>query len=122
MKIAPSTRVLNDSEIDRLHKAMLRILGKVGVRIENEKILSRLADYGGCKIDIPSMMVFFADEYVERFIAESERIDWDKIEPRVKSGAGIFEGFYLDPETDDFVPWTERRIIDYAKLAYYLPT
>ena len=119
MRIAACARVLSDDEIRMIHAAVLRVLSEVGVRIENETMLARLADAGG-EVDMGEMNVTFSPDFVEGFIAESEKFDWENVEPRVTSSAGIFQGPYLDPETDEFVPWTEERVRRHAKLAHYL--
>jgi len=119
MRIAACAQTLDDREIEGIHGAMLRILAEVGMKIEDGTILSRLADAGG-RVDSHVSTVRFPADVVERFIADSTRVDWSKVEPRVSAAAGIFLGRYLDPETDEHVPWTAERILTYAKVAHYL--
>jgi len=119
MRIAGSASVLTKSEVELIHGAILRILSEVGVCIENETILSRLGE-AGAEIDMGEMNAKFSPAFVEGFIAESDKFDWDNVKPHVACSAGIFEGPYLDPETDEYVPWTEERVRRHAKLAHYL--
>ena len=119
MRIAASARILDGREIGLIHAAMLRIVSEVGMKIESDTILSRLAERGGT-VDEQEMIVRFAPELVERFIAESQKFDWASVQPRITASAGIYLGRYLDPETGEHVPWTEDRIATYAKVADYL--
>jgi trimethylamine:corrinoid methyltransferase-like protein len=54
---------------------------------------------------------------VERFLADAKHADWDALEPRLESSAGVYHGFYLNPDTDQFESWTERDLGRYFKLA-----
>lgn len=119
MRIAACARVLDDREIVLIHAAMLRIVSEVGMKIESDEILSRLADHGGM-VTRGDMVVRLAPETVESFIDASQKFDWDNVQPRVTASAGIFLGRYLDPETDEHVPWTEDSVKTYAKVARYL--
>ena len=119
MKLAACARVLDDSEIALIHDAMLRIVSEIGMRIENDVILSRLAELGGT-VDKEAQTARFAPDFVERFIAESAKFDWAGVQPQVSASAGVYLGWYLDPETDKHVSWTEERIATYAKVAHYL--
>jgi len=119
MKLVGCVRVLDEREIELIHRGMLRILSEVGMRIENDAILSRLGDLGG-EVDRRAQLVRFAPEFVEGFIAGSEKYDWDNVQPQVFASAGVYLGRYLDPDTDEYLPWTEERIAGYAKLARHL--
>ncbi|MBN1810038.1 MAG: trimethylamine methyltransferase family protein [Planctomycetes bacterium] len=119
MRIAASARVLNDQEIRMIHGAALRILSETGISVENESLLQKLADVGA-KVDRETTTVCFAPEFIERFIDESNKFDWENVEPSVSSGADVFQGYYLDPDTDEYLPWTGKRLADYSKLARYL--
>ena len=119
MNIAAATRVLSNQDIEHIHAAMLRIVSEVGVKVENETILSRLAEVGG-RVDRAASTVRLALDFAEGFIAASREFDWEAVEPHVGANAHISLGWYLDPETDDFVEHTEERIATYAKLAHYL--
>jgi len=119
MRIAGSLKVLSQSEIGMIHRAMLRILSEVGMLIENDTILSKLTERGA-HVEAGTKVVRFSPNLVESFISESRKFDWENVEPSVSANAGIFLGRYLDPETDEFVPWTEERIARYARVAQHL--
>jgi len=119
MNLAACAKTLSQNEIDQLHRAMLRIVSEVGMKIENDTILTKLAEIGG-QADRSEMLIRFPATVVERFIDESVKFDWENVQPRVTASAGVYLGRYLDPETDQHVPWTHERICAYAKVAHYL--
>lgn len=119
MRIAACTSTLCDREATAIFDTMARILAEVGVRVESRNFLDRLASFGG-EVDYATMRVTFCREFIDRFVAESDKFDWSNVTPQVSSWAGVYQGYYLDPDTDKHVPWTEKRLADYAKLAYYL--
>lgn len=111
---------LGREQIETIHRNMLRIVSEVGMRIESGPLLDRLADFGGT-VDRGSSTVRFSSRFIEGFIADSHKVNWEEIRPEVSCSAGIYVGRYLDPETDRFMPWTEERVARYTKLAHYLP-
>lgn len=111
---------LTREQIETIHRNMLRIVSEVGMKIENGSMLDRLADFGGA-VDKGRSIVRFSPDFMERFIADSRKVDWDAIEPQLNCSAGMYVGRYLDPETGRFEHWTEERVAKYAKLAHYLP-
>ena len=119
MRIAACANTLEPAEIDMIHCAALRIMSEVGIRIENDAILTRLADAGG-DVDRVAQIARFGPAAVERFLADSNPVDWSAVEPQVSASAGIFLGRYLDPETGEHLPWTVERILTYAKVARHL--
>ncbi|MBM4043163.1 MAG: hypothetical protein FJ290_32145 [Planctomycetes bacterium] len=98
---------------------MLRICDDVGFLVESEAILGRLAAFGA-RVDKAAGRVFFAPGLVEKFIAASDRFDWEAVEPSVSGSAGVYHGYYLDPDTDEFVPWTLPNLLRYLKVAHHL--
>ena len=45
MKPFGAVRALSEEEDQRIHKAMLRIVSEVGLRVENDEMVARLSDY-----------------------------------------------------------------------------
>jgi len=119
MRMWQPTEVFDADETELIHQTALRVLDEVGVIVESEPILRRLADRGG-RIDLDSMRVSFPTDWTEAFIAESEEFDWASVTPSVGGGALIHSGYYLSPETNQFQPWTLPRMIRYLKVAHYL--
>lgn len=119
MRIWGSWKILSEREEGMLHATMLRILDEIGVAVENEDVLERLADFGA-RVDRSKQRVYFAPDFVEEFLASSERFDWDGSEPYVGGSASIYFGYYLDPETDEFRQWTIADMLRYFKVARYI--
>jgi trimethylamine--corrinoid protein Co-methyltransferase len=112
-------KLLSEREEEKLHEIALRILSEVGVKVENEEVLTKLADFGA-RVDRAKQAAFFPQRFVEDFLASSERFDWDGAEPYVSGSASIYFGYYLDPETDEFCPLTVVNILRYFKVARYI--
>jgi len=112
-------RVFNDHEEDSIHRTALRILDEVGVVVENEAMLDRLASLGG-QIDKDASRVTFTPQLTERRISESDRFEWESVEPHIRARAYVMFGQYLNPETDEYERWTLSNILRYLKVAHYL--
>ncbi len=119
MRVWGQWTVLTEDEEERLHRSALRLLSEVGVAVENEGVLSRLAE-AGANVDRERQRVFFSPDWVEAFLADSEQFDWAKAEPFVGGSASIYFGYYLDPETDEFRPLTVADMLRYFKVARYI--
>ncbi len=117
MRVAANTfGGLSQDEIAAIHHNVLRILAEVGMLIENPDLLGALADFGGF-VDHEAQMVRFSPAFVERFLAESERFDWDHATPQVSARAGVYLGYYHVPGTDRLEPWTLPHLLDYFHVA-----
>jgi len=119
MRVWGAISVFDRREEELIHRAMLEILDKVGVVVESEEMLARIADFGG-RVDGSGMRAAFSPDFVEGFIADSERFDWESVEPFVEARAHVYSGYYLDPETDKFEPWTLQTVLRYLKVAHHL--
>lgn len=108
--------LLTQQQIETLHCNTLRVMSEVGFVVENKSILDRLASMGA-EVDMRRLQVRFAPSMIVKFLAESARFDWTKITPTVTGSAGIYRGWYLNPETDTYERWTLDRILQYAKTA-----
>jgi trimethylamine--corrinoid protein Co-methyltransferase len=109
-------QVLSGAEIDLIHQSALTILAKMGMEIENRQLLEAL-DARGIDVDYDAQRAFFSSDFVERFIADAPKVDWMDPGYRVHGSAGVYEGLYHDPISDDLVPWTEERLVLYFALA-----
>ncbi|MCS7187736.1 MAG: trimethylamine methyltransferase family protein [Armatimonadetes bacterium] len=119
MRVWGNWNPLSEREEEMLHSAALRILNEVGVAVENEDVLTKLADFGA-RVDRTRQRVYFSPDFVEVFLASSERFDWDKAEPYVGGSASIYFGYYLDPETDEFRQWSITDMLRYFKIAHHI--
>ncbi|MHB0856665.1 MAG: trimethylamine methyltransferase family protein [Anaerolineae bacterium] len=121
MRLVPGgVRLLAAQEIDAIQDAAFRILARVGMCIENERMLQHLEAHGAL-VDYQVQRARFTQRLVETFLAESTHIDWEAQTPQVTASAGIYNGPYHDPETRALVPWTEERLATYIALARALP-
>ncbi len=57
-------RVLDESQMDRIHEAALRVLEKTGLVIRGDFLLRALAD-AGCRVDFESQRAWFKPDLVE---------------------------------------------------------
>ncbi len=119
MKVWGQWRLLTQEEEDQLHQSALRLLSEVGVAVENDQVLTRLAE-AGAKVNREQQRAFFPPEWVERFLADSEPFDWSAAEPYVGGSASVYFGYYLDPETDEFRGWTVKDMLRYFKVAHHI--
>jgi len=110
---------LSPVEEEAIHQNVLRILDEVGVRVENASLIERLVGCGA-RVDSRDPVVRFSPEFVEEFLVQSEHFDGATIAPTVSASVDVYLGAYLDPETDEFVPWDLDRLRRYVKLAHYL--
>lgn len=106
---------LSERDLRRVHAAALRVLDETGVRVESEEILGLLGDSGG-RVDLAGSRVRFSPTWVERFIEESEKYDWSTHRMRLGTWAGVYASAYLDPETDELRPFTEKTFADYVRM------
>lgn len=97
--------IMTESEVDRLHAAVLRVLAEKGILIESRPVMERLADIGA-EPDFEAQVVRFPAKWVERFIADSPPFDWDGQRTDVSAHAGMYDSTYLDPEDDRHKPYS----------------
>jgi hypothetical protein len=107
---------LSQADITLIHHGALRILGEMGMEIQNQTLLKACAA-AGIQVDFTAQRVRFPQVYVERFIADAEKHDWAVHVPTVSASAGMYHGKYHDPQSNDLVDWTEERMALYFGLA-----
>ncbi len=112
--------ILKQDEIERIHHSALRILEEMGMEICHPALLGRLAEIG-LPVDREAQRVRFPSSWVESWIAEAEKCDWENLVPNITASAGIYYSQYQDPATRTLVPWTEQRLAQYIALARRLP-
>jgi trimethylamine--corrinoid protein Co-methyltransferase len=103
-----------------IHQGALHILDEMGMQVENRCLLRRLAD-AGLEVDLQDERVRFPRHYVEQFIAEADKQDWEGAVPRVSGSAGVYHSLYHDPGSGALMPWTEESLSAYFHLARRLP-
>jgi trimethylamine--corrinoid protein Co-methyltransferase len=111
--------VLQPGEITRIHGAMVRILSHTGLVVENGELWDLLAEHGA-EASTSDYRVRFTEPLIERFLAESDRVDYLDTRPAIRGQAGVYQGWYLDPESDELRPFTESSLVGYIRLAHRL--
>jgi trimethylamine--corrinoid protein Co-methyltransferase len=112
--------VLSLAEIGLIHRGALRILSEMGMEIQNRGLLEACAA-AGLPVDFDSQRVRFPGSYVEQFICDAEKFNWEIATPTIDGRAGIYNGLFHDPETDQLVTWDEERLAFYFALAAAQP-
>jgi len=74
--------LMSPAEVELVHSSTLRILREVGMEVQNQRLRKVMADLG-LQVDFQSQRVRFPSPWVERFISEAEKQDWEKARPRV---------------------------------------
>lgn len=108
--------LLSTTEIERIHHGALRIMAEMGMEIQNEALLHVLAETG-LPVDIHTQRVRFPSAFVERFIADAGKYDWDSPSSRVGGSAGIYHGRFHDPQSGELVEWNEDHLAYYFYLS-----
>jgi hypothetical protein len=97
----------------------------MGMEIQNRDLLGILAgaglDNARLSVDFHAGRVRFPARFVERFIAEAEKHDWEHARPEVSASAGVYHSLYHDPQSGELLPWDEDRLAFYFALARSLP-
>ncbi|MHB9032182.1 MAG: trimethylamine methyltransferase family protein [Anaerolineae bacterium] len=120
MRLQPDGRVLADDELGAVLDAAIAILARDGVRVEHPLLLERLGVHGG-QVDAARQVVRFPEQVTADFIAVSQRQP-PAVKPVSYAGtAEIYQGWYLDPATGAYEPWTEARLLEYIRLARACP-
>jgi len=109
-------RVLSVREEETLHANILQLIDKVGLQVESDALLERMAAIGG-RVDRVRRRVTFAPMVTEEFIATSQRVDWRRQLPQVRGSVDIYYGLYLDPHSEELLPMTVERAQAYYRVA-----
>jgi trimethylamine--corrinoid protein Co-methyltransferase len=112
--------LMSSAEIGLIHRSALDILDRMGMEVQEGRLLDAMAACG-LRVDHQAERVTFPPHVVERFIADADKHDWDAAVPHVGGSAGVYHGLYHDPASGDLVPWTEDALASYFALARCLP-
>ena len=111
---------LSPTEIVLIHRSALRLLSEMGMVVQHQRLLQSLAECG-LPVDFEAERVRFPAPFVERFIAEAKKYDWEQARPSVSASAGVYHSLYHDPCSKQLIPWTEENLAFYFALANQLP-
>jgi trimethylamine:corrinoid methyltransferase-like protein len=62
--------ILSDDQVKSIHHSALRILGEMGMEIQNEVLLERLAQ-AGFSVNLTRQRVFFPETALENYLAQA---------------------------------------------------
>jgi trimethylamine--corrinoid protein Co-methyltransferase len=114
------TNFLTTAQVETIHRNALRILAEIGVQVEHQEVRDRLASIGG-QCDKTSMMVRFPPQIVERYIFASHQ-DMPKAgSPTIRVTCGVYQCYYLEPGSNELLPFDEEKLAKYIGLAQSLP-
>ena len=108
--------VMNTSQIERIHNAAMRILAEMGMEIQNKNLLN-LLDKSGMVVDFSKYKVIFPKKFVEDYINQALKQDWENLVPSISASAGVYHSKYLNPENNLLVDWSEDKLAFYFGLA-----
>jgi len=108
-------QLLTRQQAETIHRNALRVLAEVGVAVEHGYLRTRLSSVGGHEDDA-TQRVRFSPKQVQRQIDEAPKRCMENGPPRVGEHSGIYQSSYLDPVTEEILPFDENRLALYAAL------
>jgi len=111
---------MSQAEVETIHQAALRILSEMGMEVQNQALLHDLAARG-LLVDYNAQRVRFPQPFVECFIADAEKYDWERAKPSLSVTAGVYHSQYHNPQSGALESWTEESLAFYFTLARALP-
>ena len=108
--------VLGNKEIEAILGTAFDILGRAGVQVENEKMLCKFAE-SGADVDFTMQRVLFSRSFLEDFLSTSETTGNKPRDLEFTAGAEIYQGYFLDPEDEQFKEWNEEHLFKFIKTA-----
>ena len=135
-------QALGEGEIEKIHAAMVSILSQTGLAVEHRAVREAFAEYGA-QVDHQTGRVRFPASVIERFIDETQPIANSLVEPSAADEPGcptecyralcpadgrpqvwvrsdVSLNPYLEPATNNVIPFTEETLAGYIKLARLL--
>ncbi len=108
------TQVLKNQEMELIHRQAMRMLEDVGGIVQSKIILKKLEAYGA-RVDYVTERAWFPQQVTRRFIDESEPVAESFDPTQIKTWAGTYGAFWMNPE-GHVECFTETTIKDYLKL------
>ncbi len=135
MNIPGSAKPLSSEELNKIIENSFRILGEIGVLVQNDELINLLRN-AGAEVNSGSRRVKFSRKFIENFLnGASENYDEiDGLEVScllpygkraiyshgVECTAGTYPQMYMDFD-GNIRPHTEKTVSDMTRLADYLP-
>lgn len=111
---------LNQTQVEEIHRNALRVLEEVGVEVDHPLLRSRLEAIGATQDPITGR-VRFAAGLVENLIQNARKSALRDGVPSISLGCSVYQCLYMDPISDELVPFNEDLLARYFALAENLP-
>lgn len=113
--------IISREEAESIHRSALRVLEKVGVRVEHPKVRKRLSVCGG-RTKAGSDRVCFPAREVEKHLAAAIGRPLEESSPWVGAHVEVYGGCrYENPKSGKLEAFTEKKLACYFGLAENLP-
>ena len=129
-----SFQLLDDREINEIHRGSLEVLAKVGMKIESKAMLKGLKE-AGATVDEASSTVLFPEKLVEASIegqrkllasgkklhlingVTSQKTDKRGVQAKISGGCEK----YLDWGTEQFLQASAKKLLEFIRLGQKIP-
>jgi len=126
--VRPRLTVLDQQQIQKVHHYSLQILSSTGVRVESEFARKLLADAIGSsagrhnRVCIPSEMIGWALKAAPSTITVYDREGSlaFQLPDQARFGIGVTDLYYMDPETNQAVPFARKHMSQSVRLGNVL--
>jgi trimethylamine--corrinoid protein Co-methyltransferase len=131
--LRPQITLLNDAQIAQIHGGALRVLSRVGVRVDSRRARHLLLQAGARsgedrRVFLPPELVEWAlgvasstVEVYDRRAAHAFTLGQGAPEPQSRFGIGVTCLYYQDPQTDAVTPFTRALLRSVVRLGGALP-
>lgn len=114
--------ILNNEDINLIHQGSLKILENVGVRIDHNLVLERLADYG-CIVDFKKNIAKISEDLVKKCLTKAPSYikignrKWEVVELGDKKGSVLWSGNALyEVEDEKRYELTKDKFVQLIKV------
>lgn len=110
----------DDGDIEKIIAVSLHILEEIGAKINYPPLEKLMLESEPLYIYKKNERICIKKELAKNtlFATGSKRKNFT---PRINACAEIYEGKYLDPLDHQYKEWNEKNLLNYIKLAKYLP-
>ncbi len=128
--IKPQLRLLNEEQIQQIHRYSLQILAETGVRFESPAAVKVLEKVDGVKVHDEGLVTFQPDIVQWAIEAAPSAIDiynrngelaFRIGEDRTRFGIGVTSLYYLDPRDNQLIPFNRQNFTQMIRLGDSLP-
>ncbi len=83
-------QLFSNNQLERMYQSAVRVLGEMGMRVENRRCLEALEKFGAV-VDYAQELATFTPDVINRMleIVKSEHIGWQRPQPRMSKEMGL---------------------------------